>query len=757
MGKSAKSDKAVKTGKAGVPSEKALLEFIQTAPSVVGKREIARHFGLSGEGKIALKAMLKKLEQDGRLAKSRRKLIDTTSLPAVTVIEIIGIDRDGEIYGEPSEWDERVAGKAPQVLVVNEARQCIKPPGKGDRVLAKIETAYQGDYKFTARIIRTLSDTSKRVLGVYRVVKGSGARLIPVDKKARNELQVRAGDDLGAVSGELVEAEIVKDRGRGLPLARVRERLGDMNDQRNISLIAIHHHSIPNQFPPRVLAEADALAPFAMAGRLDLRKMPLITIDPADARDHDDAVWATPDDDPKNPGGFQVIVAIADVATYVRPASALDREARVRGNSVYFPDRVVPMLPERISTDLCSLREAEDRPALACFLAFDKSGQKKSHRFARVAMRSAAKLAYEEAQAAIDGKPNDKTGPLLEPVLRPLWAAYGALLKARQTRAPLELDLPERRLVLDAKGHVVKVVTPDRLDAHKLIEEFMIQANVAAAEELEAKRVPLLYRVHDQPSAEKTRALSLFLKTLDLNLPLGQVIRPRNFNALLKEVQGKDYQQMVNDVVLRSQAQALYSPQNMGHFGLALRSYAHFTSPIRRYADLIVHRALITALKLGDDGLSTQDMGNLRETADMISDAERRAMAAERETTDRLVASFLAGQTGSVFKGRIAGVVGAGLFVKLSDTGADGFVPVSSLGGEYFVFNDIEHALVGQRSGATFQLGDDVEVRLVEVAPVSGGLRFEMVSEGRAGSAPAGRKARKTRLSQQSPRKQKRR
>ena len=737
--------------KNGLPSERVLLEFIQTSPSVVGKREIARAFGLTGAAKIELKAMLKKLEQDGKLAKSRRKLIDTSTLPPVTVIEVTGIDRQGEAYGEPVEWDERVAGKPPLVLIEVQPRDGIKPPAKGDRVLAKIEPAPGNDYKFKARIIRALSDRAKRVLGVYRLVKGHGARLIPVDKKARNELQVRAGDENGAVDGELVEAEILKDHGRGLPLARVRERLGDLNDQRNVSLIAIHHHAIPNQFSERVLAESETLKAFEHKNRSDLRNIPLVTIDPPDARDHDDAVWAAPDGDPANPGGFQIIVAIADVATYVKPGSTLDKEARFRGNSVYFPDRVVPMLPERISNDLCSLREKEDRPALACFMVFDKSGIKKSHRFARVIMRSAAKLAYEEAQAAIDGNPSVKAETLVEGVLKPLWVAYAALTKARDKRGPLELDLPERKLVLDDKGHVLRVVIPLRLDAHKLIEEFMIQANVAAAEELEAKKTPLLYRVHEQPSAEKVRALAMFLKTVELSLPLGQVMKPKHFNDLLREVKGKDYQNLVNDVVLRTQAQAVYSPDNKGHFGLALRRYAHFTSPIRRYADLIVHRALVSALGLGGDGLSADDISRLAETADMISDAERRAMAAERETTDRLIASHLAGQTGALFRGRIGGVVGAGLFIKLNDSGADGFVPVSSLGSDYFVYSEMEHALIGQRSGEKFQLGDPVEVELLEVTPISGGLRFEMVSDGRQGKPPPQRHSRTIRLSKQMP------
>jgi ribonuclease R len=707
-----------------LPTEADVLAFIQSSPQIVGKREIARHFGVSGAAKIGLKALLKRMEDEGLLAKRQRKLVDRSALPPVTVLELTGIDKDGEPYGEPVEWDERQAGKPPRVVLEG----VEGAPRIGDRVLARIDVSRDGRYKFRGRIIKALSGQASRVLGVYRLIPGLGGRIVPVDKKARHELQVAKGDDGGARDGELVEAEVTRDRGRGLPGARVRARLGDLNDQRNISLIAIRHHGIPDQFPDRVLREADGLGLFSRDGREDLRAVPLVTIDPRDARDHDDAVWA--EVDPKT-GSADIIVAIADVAAYVRPGTALDREARIRGNSVYFPDRVVPMLPEKISNDLCSLREREERPALACFMRFDKSGRKTSHRFARVVMRSAAKLAYEEAQAAIDGTPNDRTAPLLETVLRPLWAAYAILNKGRSARAPLELDLPERKLVLDAHGLIERVVTPQRLDAHRLVEEFMIQANVAAAEELENRKTPLIYRIHEPPSEEKLRALTEFLRTVNLSLPLGQVVKPHQFNRLLRDVEQKDYQHLVNEMVLRTQAQAVYHPVNKGHFGLALRRYAHFTSPIRRYADLIVHRALILALGFGPDGLSPEDMARLQETADMISDAERRAMAAERETIDRLVAAHLAAHTGSVFRGRIAGVVGAGLFVKLDESGADGFVPVTTLGREYYVFEKTRHALIGERTGETFQLGDRLEVKLVEATPVSGGMRFEVVSGGR--------------------------
>jgi len=416
----------------------------------------------------------------------------------------------------------------------------------------------------------------------------------------------------------------------------------------------------------------------------------------------------------------------------VRPGSALDREALTRGNSVYFPDRVVPMLPERISNDLCSLRPGEDRAALAVRLVVGADGRKRSHSFHRVLMRSAARLNYVQAQAAIDGWPDEATGPLLATVLEPLYLAYRALKHARDARAPLDLDLPERKIVLTAHNTVDRVMTPERLDAHRLIEEFMILANVAAAETLERAHVPLIYRLHDEPDPERVNALREFLRSLDISLPKGGALRAEHFNRILARVKGRDVEKLVNEVVLRTQAQAEYAAENYGHFGLNLRRYAHFTSPIRRYADLIVHRGLIRALRLGDGGLpQEQDAAAVGEIGAQISAAERRAMKAERETFDRLIAHFLADRIGATFAGHISGATRAGLFVKLDDTGADGFVPARTIGTEYFRYHEDRHALIGARSGETYRLGDRVTVRLVEAAPVAGALRFEILSEGR--------------------------
>jgi len=550
-----------------------------------------------------------------------------------------------------------------------------------------------------------------------------------VDRKQK-EMRI-TGDDLGAArDGDLVEVE-VKFSGRlMIPRAKVVEVIGNPATEGAVSLIAIHNLDIPYRFPASVEKAAEAATEATLKGREDWRQIPLVTIDPPDAKDHDDAVYAEPDKDPANPGGHIIYVAIADVAAYVRPGETLDREAYLRGNSVYFPDRVVPMLPERISNDLCSLKEGENRPSMAVRMVYSSEGIKKSHSFHRIMMRSAAKLSYQRAQDAIDGNPDDQTGPLLEPVLKPLWKAYAAMARARDKRGPLDLDLPERKILLNEQGMVDRIYIPDRLDAHRLIEEMMIAANVAAAETLERHKTPLLYRVHDTPSREKLTALREFLTSLDLSFDKTDAVRPANFNRVLATARKAGKIEQVSEMVLRSQAQAEYSAENYGHFGLNLDRYAHFTSPIRRYSDLIVHRALITALNLGNDGLSQSEVVKLPGIAQHISSTERRAMAAERETADRLLAGFLATKIGAQFVGRISGVTKSGLFVRLNETGADGFIPASTIGQDYYRYVEEQQAMIGDRTGEMFRLGDTVEVRLLEAAPVAGALRFELLSEG---------------------------
>ena len=721
-----------KTTVGKLPSRQEILDFLQTANRETGKREIARAFGIKGGDRIALKELLRDMADDGLIAGSRRKLTRPGVLPSVTVIEIVARDPDGEFVGRPGTWHEE-HGPAPRIVMAESKRDTGPVAGIGDRVLARITPlGADADYPYQARTIKRLARATQRPLGIFRTLPGGTGVIDPVDRKQLKEWPVTRGNTDDAENGDLVRFELARGGRYGVQTAQVIERLGNPAAQQLTSLIAVHAHGIPDTFPEAALAEAEAAKEPDLKRREDFRELPLITIDPSDARDHDDAVWAEADSDPSNRGGWVVIVAIADVCSYVRPGSSLDKEARKRGNSVYFPDRVVPMLPERISNDLCSLKEDQPRGCLAVRMVFDKDGRKLKHRFFRALMRSAAGLTYEQAQAAIDGRPDEVTTPLLDAVLRPLWGAYASLVISRTERAPLDLDLPERKILLDDQGRVRTVVTPPRLDAHRLIEEFMIAANVSAAETLEAKRSPLIYRVHDAPSKEKLSSLGEFLATIGLKLPKSGTLKPAHFNRILADTRATPTAELVGEVVLRSQAQAEYSDDNLGHFGLNLRRYAHFTSPIRRYADLIVHRALVRALGFGNDGLTDIEMEQLEQIAQAISDTERRAMAAERETADRLIAAYLADRIGARFQARVSGLVRTGLFVRLVETGADGFVPASSIGREYFYHDEARHALVGEDTGLAYHLVDPVEVRLVEAIPTAGALRFEMLSEGRS-------------------------
>jgi len=724
-------------GDSGFPSTDAIVAFIRANPGKIGTREISREFGLKNADRAALKQLLRGLADEGIIKKDGRDIVEPATLPATLVVDITGRDSDGELLAVPVEWDTH-SSEPPKIRIhVPRRARPGTAGGVGDRVLLRVEKIDQkirDGVPYRGRILKVLDRTKTRVLGIFRKNPDGSGRLIPIDKKqAGRELNITKSDTLEAEDGDLISVDLMRSRGFGLTSGKVKERLGSIATEKAISLIAIHSHDIPQAFSKNALREADDAQPATLKGREDWRDVPLVTIDPPDAKDHDDAVHAEPDSDPNNKGGFIVNVAIADVAFYVRPGSALDHDALERGNSVYFPDRVVPMLPERISNDLCSLVPGEPRGALAVRMVIGADGRKRSHTFHRILMRSAAKLSYAQAQAAIDGRPDDATGPLLDPILKPLYAAYDAVKRVRDERDPLDLDLPERKILLKPDGTVDRVIVPERLDAHRLIEEFMILANVAAAEMLEKKSLPLIYRVHDEPTVEKVHALQEFLKTLDLPFAKAGALRPTVFNRVLVQVKGHDAEPLVNEVVLRSQAQAEYSAENYGHFGLNLRRYAHFTSPIRRYADLVVHRALIRALGLGEGALpDTATVEELGEVAAQISITERRAMKAERETADRLIAHFLADRIGATFRGRISGVTRAGLFVKLTETGADGLIPVRSLGDEYFNHDETRHALIGSRSGVMHRLGDVVEVRLVEAAPVAGALRFELISEGHA-------------------------
>ncbi|MEN3749356.1 VacB/RNase II family 3'-5' exoribonuclease [Sphingomonas sp. HF-S3] len=714
----------------GLPTRQQIIDFITSSDTPAGKREIARAFGLHGQDKILLKALLKDMADEGLIdGAPGRAFHKMGGLPKVTVLRITDVE-GGTVWAVPERW-EAEAVPVPRLRVRERGKRSAL--GVGDRILARTEEAGNG---WIAHPMKQLAKGEELMLGVLRR-EGDKLWLQGVEKKERRDWLV--SDAGGADEGDLVLAE---KAGRPPRItARVTERLGDPFEPRSFSLIAIHKHGIPNVFQPELLAEAEKVAKQDLGEREDLRHLPILAIDPADARDHDDAVWATPDDDPKNEGGWKAIVAIADVSFYVRPGSELDREARKRGNSVYFPDRVVPMLPEILSADVCSLKEDVDRAALVCHLQVGSNGELKSWRFARSVVRLTANIAYEDAQTIADGfdGKGDPTREMLdadlrrgtdryatiEAALRPLWDCWDALNKARAKREPLDLDLPERRIVLDEKGRILSVAPRERLDAHKLIEDYMIAANVAAAKALEGKKAPVMYRVHEPPAREKLVALKDYLETLDVAFALGQVIKPHTFNRILERVGDADFRADVMQQVLRTQTQAYYGPGNHGHFGLSLGSYAHFTSPIRRYADLVVHRGLVAAYALGPGGV-VEDQSTMERIGEAISSLERRAMEAERDTVDRYVAAYLAAHVGEVLEARITGVQNFGFFATVEGIGGDGLVPARDLGSEYFRYDESGQRLVGEHSGEEFRLGQRLELRLAEANPVSGALRFEL-------------------------------
>ncbi|MCB4824459.1 ribonuclease R [Roseicella aerolata] len=713
---------------APLPSKEALRRFLQASPGKVGKTEIARHFGLSSDQRPALRELLKALKAEGSAAPAGRRGVTAPGrLPEMAVIEVTGTDPDGDPIARPLGWKPEEQGRMPVIFMRPErAGQPALAPG--ERVLARLKRIGAGKYEGMT-VKRVGGAAPARILGIYEE-----GRIIPTDRRHKAEWAVAPGEAGGAHPGEIVLAEPLPGRALGLRPARIVERLGRLGEAKSISLICIHAHGIPEIFPSEAVLEAERARGVTTRGREDLRDFPLVTIDGEDARDFDDAVWAEPDGT-----GWRVIVAIADVAHYVTPGSALDREAWARGNSVYFPDRVVPMLPEALSNGWCSLRPGEPRGCLFVEMRFDSGGTKSSHRFGRGIMKSAARLTYEQVQAAHDAG-EDPTG-----TVAPLYGAFRALLAARDRRGTLDLDLPERRVRLDAEGHVLAVEPRARLDSHRLIEEFMVAANVCAAEELERIGAPCMYRVHDRPSDQKLEGLRQFLDAFGISLPQGDRLHPRDFAHVLELVQGKPEERLVHETVLRSQSQAAYAPDNIGHFGLALARYAHFTSPIRRYADLLVHRALIRGLALGHDGLEETEAARFPDTGEHITQTERRAAAAERDAVDRYLAAYMSQHVGEVFEARISGVTRFGLFVTLEANGASGIVPLASLPDDRWTEDQARHALSGQRTGLTFTLGQAVEARLIEATPRTGGMVFHLMQGMPAARPPRAARARPAR------------
>ncbi|MEM7679560.1 MAG: ribonuclease R [Pseudomonadota bacterium] len=701
-----------------------ILEFIERSATPVSKRDVASALGLKGSGpRVAMKKILRELELESLITKVGGNYTIPEGLPSVLVVEVTEIGQDGDVIARPAEWDMDKQGEPPSIIVAPDPK---KGPalGQNDRALVRMKRFDADEYE--AKIIKRLDRDENQVLGMIRVHKSGHAHLMPADKKARNDFEVPSEDLNGAKDGDLVIGEVQPGRGGKRKKARIVQVLGSQDDPKAISLISLHEQGLREGFPETVEAATKDLKVPDLKGREDLRAIPLVTIDGADACDFDDAVYAEEIPE-EGGGGFHIIVAIADVSYYVRPGKTLDQEAQARGNSTYFPDRVVPMLPEALSNDLCSLRPNENRACLAVHLFIDKNGDLKKYKFVRGIMRSAARLIYEDVQKALEKQKHDMLNQI-----NPLYAAFEILDRARDKRGALELDLPERQIVIDKKGNMTGVKKRERLDAHKMIEEFMILANVAAAKALEDKRAPCVYRIHERPSLEKLDSVREFVESFGLSMPKGQVTQSKHINQVLQKAKDSPYSHLISTVMLRSQSQAVYSSNNQGHFGLALSKYAHFTSPIRRYADLLVHRSLIKAYGLGPGGLDLEQESRLDEICDHISTTERTSMAAERSAVDRFTASFLSEQIGAEFEGRITGVTRFGLFVMLNETGADGIIPMRSLPDDYYIHDEKAHRLVGKRKGRIFQLGANVTVRLKEADGLSGSCVLELLGKGNA-------------------------
>ncbi|VAV99200.1 3'-to-5' exoribonuclease RNase R [hydrothermal vent metagenome] len=708
-----------------------ILDLLQTASNGMDRKQIARALHVKSERRAQMKTVLVELIAAGKIEKTeRRKFRIIGRLPPVLVVKFHDTDADGELLARPR--DPEFVGQTIR-LAPGQASSGPNRVGVGDTALVKLQADEDG---YQARVIRKLDMVDQGpILGVIR--KGAGRwRIESISRKSRTSYVLQNQDSNKVRQGDLIRFEPIAARRDDVRQAKLVEHIGSTDNPKAASLLALVEQGIVEGFSAEEETQAANASAPTLGHRADLRELPLVTIDPDDARDFDDAVHAHADSQPDNVGGWVVWVAIADVAAFVAPDSALDRGARKRGNSVYLPDRVVPMLPERLSADLCSLRPNEDRACLAVRMVFRADGSKKSHDFYRGLMRSHARLTYQQAQNAINGQTDATTAPIVDNLLKPLWSAYAVLQAGRGLRQPLEIETEAKKIRIGDNGQVTEISTEQRLDAHKLIEECMVQANVCAAETLEAKHQPLIYRVHETPEQAKIYALADFLQTIGMKWAKAQRPTPERFNQLLRKVRGTDMEQMINQVVLRSQMRAIYDSRNIGHFGLSLPRYAHFTSPIRRYADLTIHRALISACKLGSDGSTEAERADLKTIAEQITKTERAAMAAERDAASRYIAAHLAEQIGAVFSARISGVTRFGLFLTLDETGADGLVPIRALGREYFNHDEQSHALIGRDTGGRYRLGSAVKVRLSEATPVTGGLIFEMLSKAEAGTRP---------------------
>ena len=682
-----------------IPSRDEILAAMEKAGKPLTLEALAPGFGIRTEQhRRALEARMRAMVRDGQLLRNRADEFCLTGHLDVVTGKVLA-HRDGFGFLRPDDGsdDLYLAAREMQLL------------WDGDRIAARATDTPRGR---EGHVVEILARGKTRIVGHFR--RERGIDFVLESGESRTEVLIARGEAHGAKPGDIVNVEVLEyPSKRNHAIGRVLEVVG-RKDQSGIDTdVAILAHGIPNEWPAEALAEArtwSAEVPEkAKEGREDLRSVPLVTIDGADAKDFDDAVFCEPQGD-----GWRLLVAIADVSYYVRPDSPLDREARGRGTSVYFPDRVVPMLPEELSNGLCSLKPDVDRLCLVCEMQVSRSGEVTRSRFYDAVMRSAARLTYTDAAAMLVAARPRGPHAELKPALQHLNAVYEAFASVRKQRGAIDFDLPEAKIELDERGQVKSVRAVERLVTHKIIEECMIAANVEAAKRIHKGKIPGLYRVHEGPDEGKLEELVLFLRTFGHKLTPSKV-SPKEINRILASVSGKPEEELVETVVLRSMMQARYQPGNVGHFGLALGAYAHFTSPIRRYPDLLVHRAI----KWLNDKRSAKGfryaLPEMEQLGEHCSRTERRADEATREVAERLKCVYLKERVGETFDVVISSVVAFGLFVRLAEIQADGLVHVTALPRDYYHRDPTGTTLKGERSGREYRLTESIKVRLAGV------------------------------------------
>ena len=700
----------------------AIIASLEAAPAPLGLREVAKALSLSPEDRPALKSHVRKMIEDGLIFMDDKRRIRLAShMPEVCIAEVTAYDDDG--YGSlkilSQDIDEAMIARSEISLMPERKRGRI--PRIGARILARM--VQYGPDQYEARVLRILPDRKDRFFG--RIVRFRGGLGIEgAEKGARRIVELAKGGATPQLD-DLIEAEMNDAKGKIAKTASILRNFGPADSADAFIQLAIAEFDIPHVFSDEILASTAQASVPELGNRVDLRDTPLVTIDGADAKDFDDAVFAEP-----HGSGWRVIVAIADVSAYVAADSALDAEAAKRGNSVYLPGTVVPMLPETLSNGMCSLVPHEDRASLAVEIMLDDKGQKKSHRFIRALIKSHARLTYDAVQTVFEGTADERDIGAPDGTLHHLFGAWHNLFAAREKRGTLNLNVPEKRVMLNEAGQPAHIEVREQKQAHRLIEEFMILANICAAEELESRGQLCVYRTHDRPDMEKIEGLRELAEALSIPFAKGQVVSPHRFNELLARVKDTSEEQLVNDAVLRCQSRAVYDCENKGHYGLSLARYAHFTSPIRRYADLLVHRALIQSCGLGPEVQTLQEVEALSQICAQISQTEQVAAKAERRTTDRLVACLYQPQIGRQLEVTITGLTNFGLFAAFDERTAEGFMPFRSLPEDFYELDQGNSRLVGRRRGTVFALGAQITAQIESVEPASGGILLTFLDGG---------------------------